>query len=226
MKKSSVLHFLSFTLLIGGLILILNTGLPILVYEISAYFRFQKNDLLSPLTDSPLIPSIPSAQNLYPLSLTSPSQWFEGDPKLSPVDSKVSFYNLSIPRLKIQGAVVEVGGEDLSKNLIHYKGTALPGQLGNTVIFGHSSLPQFFSPKNYLSIFSKLPTLEIGDKLIVDYDGITYTYQVEEMFEVKPTNIEVLAQRYDDSYLSLITCVPPGTYFRRLIVRSRLVPVS
>jgi len=45
---------------------------------------------------------------------------------------------------------------------------------------------------------------------------------VEKMIEVSPRDLSILAQRYDDSYLTLITCVPPGTYFKRLIVRARL----
>jgi sortase A len=103
-----------------------------------------------------------------------------------------------------------------------YPGTANPGQPGNTVLFGHSVLPQFFNPKNYLTIFSTLPTLKDGDEILVNFDGVNYRYLVEEMVEVSPEDTSVLEQRYDDSYITLITCVPPGTYLRRLIVRGRL----
>jgi len=57
---------------------------------------------------------------------------------------------------------------------------------------------------------------------LVEYNGIEYKYLVEQMIEVVPDDISILAQRYDDSYLTLITCVPPGTFLRRLIVRARL----
>lgn len=102
----------------------------------------------------------------------------------------------------------------------------MPGKKGNAVVFGHSTLPQLFDSKNYLTIFSYLPSLAKGDKIFVNYDGIKYTYQVYEMFEVKPQNIEILEQTFDDAYLTLVTCVPPGTYLRRLVVKSRLVPLG
>lgn len=112
----------------------------------------------------------------------------------------------------------------MSESLIHYPGTALPGKRGNAVIFGHSSLPILFSPTNYDTIFSTLPTLSPGDEIFVSYDGITYRYIIENMFEVLPTDLEVLAQNTSDSFISLITCVPPGHPLRprRLIVRARI----
>lgn len=222
MKNAS--RIVSLGLVIGGLILIFFTIWPILKYELLVSPQYRKIELLSPVPEG-LVQG--SWANPYPLNLTKASNWFVGAPELPDVPaSKIRYYNLSIPKLKIEGATVKIAGDDLAKNLIHYKGTALPGKPGNTVIFGHSTLPQLFDPKNYLSIFSTLPTLKKGDEIKIDYDGIVYTYQVEEMFEVKPTDFGVLEQKYDDSYLTLITCVPPGTYLRRLVVKSRLVPLS
>lgn len=137
-------------------------------------------------------------------------------------NSSVSTYYLSIPKLKIKDAVVTLGSMDLEKSLIQYPQTALPGQLGNTVIFGHSVLPQFFNSKNYLTIFSTLYKLEQGDEIDLQYDRSTYKYVVEEMYEVQPTNLSVLEQHFDDKTLTLITCSPPGTYIRRLIIKATL----
>ena len=135
---------------------------------------------------------------------------------------KIRYYNLSIPKLGVFNATVEVGGEDLSRNLVQYGGTAYPGNYGNAVIFGHSVLPQFFNPKDYMTIFSTLPTLKIGDEILVDFDGVRYRFLVSEMVELPPDDLAILEQHYDDSYISLVTCVPPGTYLRRLVVRARL----
>jgi LPXTG-site transpeptidase (sortase) family protein len=46
------------------------------------------------------------------------------------------------------------------------------------------------------------------------------------MFEVLPTDIQVLDQDSSDSFLTLVTCVPPGDPRnpKRLIVRARVVP--
>ena len=118
---------------------------------------------------------------------------------------------------------VVIGGDDLDKHLIHYQGTALPGEFGNPVIFGHSILPVFYNPQNYISVFSLLPTLKTGDEVIIDYDGISYKYEVYSYHEVFPNQIEVLQQRYDRKTLTLITCVPPGTYLKRGVILAELV---
>lgn len=209
----------AFILLLSGALLIFNTALPIAQYELTTKTKFSQKKLLSPLGNQSSILGRSTSDFQFA------STWFEGTPTTdSNIATAIHYYNLSIPKLKIYNATVEIAGEDLSKNLIHYKGTALPGRTGNAVIFGHSLLPQFFNPKNYLSIFSTLPTLKIGDQVTVNYDGITYRYQVIEMFEVSPKAIEVLNQDKQGNYLTLITCVPPGTYLKRLVIRTQLVP--
>jgi sortase A len=158
---------------------------------------------------------------------TKASSWFPTAPQDFDV-SKVRYYNLSIPSLGIFSASVAIGGEDLAASLIQYPGTALPGKRGNSVIFGHSILPQFFNPEDYLSIFSTLPTIKKGDQAEIRYDGISYVFVVENVFEVEPTDLEILAQNLDDSYITLVTCTPPGHPLRpkRLIVRARLDPLG
>jgi len=134
----------------------------------------------------------------------------------------VNTYSVSIPKLKIENAIVMVAGDDLSESLVHYGGTPLPGQYGNTVIFGHSTLPQFYNPKSYKTIFSLLPTLTYGDTISVTFDDVKYTYVVYDMVVVEPTDLTPLEQRFDDSYLTVVTCVPPGTYWKRLNVKAKL----
>jgi sortase A len=79
-----------------------------------------------------------------------------------------------------------------------------------------------------MAIFSTLHTLTKDDTVIVNYDGITYTYKVESKFEVKPTDLQILEQSRASSYLTLVTCSPPGHPLKpkRLIVRAKLVPQS
>ncbi len=201
-------------LIIIGLSLVGFVAVPILSYQF----------LVAPRFLSPIKP-IPNDQASSPVVLaeetpdyTQPINWFPTAPRLPPRPSRITHYTLSIPELKIMNAIVEIGGEDLKQSLIQYEGTAFPGQFGNTVIFGHSVLPQFFNPKNYLTIFSTLPTLEVGNEVLVDFDGVHYQYLVKEMVEVEPEDISILEQRYDNSCLTLITCVPPGTYLKRLAV--------
>ena len=140
--------------------------------------------------------------------------------------SPVNSYSLSIPTLELLNATVIISGDDLSKSLIHYGGTSLPGEYGNAVIFGHSTLPQFFKgTKEYKSIFSTLPLIKIGDDVTITFDGISYTYRVFDKVVVDPNDLSPLEQHFDDSYITIVTCVPPGTYLYRLNVKARLVRI-
>ena len=76
-----------------------------------------------------------------------------------------------------------------------------------------------------MAIFSTLPTLKEGDDIFIDYDSVSYEFKVEEIFEIYPTDIQILEQNSTDSFITLITCVPPGDPRnpKRLIVRARVV---
>lgn len=210
---------------IVGLFFLGNVIYPIVSYQLIIAPKFA-DMFISPTSESQAQLSFGSpasvlGQEIDLMDFTQAKNWFpDNDAKFD--HEKEDYYHLSIPKLTIEKALVAVNGEDLKKTLIQYPGSALPGRYGNTVIFGHSVLPQFFNPKNYLTIFSTLPTLKPSDEIVITYDGVKYKYLIEKMIEVLPTDISILAQRYDDSYLTLITCVPPGTYLKRLIIRARL----
>jgi len=212
-KRVSFFKYLSLTTLLVGIIFLLSVFWPILKYEFKSQNFTQQ--LISPVEVL--------GESTTVVDYSRPSTWFPTAPNLPPQPSKITHYALSIPKLKIEKAVVHIGGEDLMDSLIQYPGTALPGQYGNTVIFGHSVLPQFFNPKNYKTIFSTLPTLKKGDEILIDFDGVLYRYEVVSLQEVLPENVSVLEQHYNAEYLTLITCVPPGTYLKRLVVTARLV---
>lgn len=218
MKKNILLKISAVVSGISGVVILLGVIWPIASYEKAANAKY-------PTFVSPIVGDGES-QDRQDLDYTKASSWFIGGaPKEKFTSSKVAFYTLSIPKLKIENAIVAIGGEDLSKSLVQYPGTALPGKPGNAVIFGHSILPIFYNPKNYIAIFSTLPTLKKEDEINVSYDGVSYKYKVEDMFEVLPTDIQVLEQNSSDSFLTLVTCVPPGDprKLKRLIVRARIV---
>lgn len=212
---------ISLLLFFSGFFLLLWTVWPILRFSFFDSIQLEKT--VSPLSDG----KEPAPSFLSRLTgssndeLTNVNKWFPTKPQKKSV-LPVTIYHLSIPKLKIDNAEVAVAGDDLAEHLIHYGGTPLPGQYGNGVIFGHSTLPQFYNPKNYKTIFSTLPQLESGDQVILVYDGISYTYIVENKVVVEPTDLSPLEQIFDDSYITLVTCVPPGTYWKRLNVKARL----
>ena len=210
------------------LFIILGAGVLIWTFWPIVSFSMMSGDLFAatvmPIQDGAFLSPVAYAapNTVSPGSdLSNPNVWFPTSPQKKVV-TPVNTYILSIPKLKIQNAEVMVAGDDLSVSLVHYGGTALPGEYGNTVIFGHSTLPQFYNPKNYKTIFSLLPSLKTGDEINIAYDGISYKYTVYDLAVTGPSDLSALEQRFDDSYLTLVTCVPPGTYWQRLHVFAKL----
>jgi len=214
-------------LLLIGALAFFSVILPFFNYLFFYSGRFKET--ISPLSTAYYNRSDESVSKLA-TDYTQLSSWFIDSNNSSVTNSKELLsetnnqkYSISISKLGIKDAEVVVGSMDLKNSLIHYPQTALPGQKGNAVIFGHSVLPQFYNPKSYLTIFSTLFKMVIGDKILVNFDNIVYTYQIEDMYEIKATDFSVLDQRYDGRYLSLITCSPPGTYLRRLVIKAKII---
>lgn len=138
------------------------------------------------------------------------------------------FY-LTVPKLRIKDAVVETNSSNLNpeKSLGHYKGTALPGEVGNAFIYGHSVLPWFYNPRNYKTIFSTLDSLKVGDSFTISYNNNELHYKVESVETKKPEEVDPMAEfkpKYlNESTVTLMTCVPPGTRIKRLLVNAVLV---
>jgi len=139
------------------------------------------------------------------------------------------FFSISIPKLKIENANVKTDftGSSPEEFLGHYKGSSLPGNKGNSFIYGHSVLPWFFNPKNYKTIFSTLGDLEAGDEIFITYNNKKLKYKVESEVILPPNEVNPLEnwkpEYLNDSTISLMTCWPAGTKTKRLIVRATLI---
>lgn len=214
----------SYIFMSTGFFIILWTLWPILSFFFTDQIVLAKT--VSPVADpAGLKAATPIAFAAGDEKTTDPNTWFPTAPQKK-VSAPVNSYALSIPSLGISDATVIISGDDLGKSLIHYGGTGLPGDYGNTVIFGHSTLPQFFRGiKDYRTIFATLPTIKVGADIDLTYDGLSYRYKVMEKIVVEPSDLSPLEQRFDDSYITLVTCVPPGTYLYRLNVKAKLVRI-
>ncbi|MDB5168137.1 MAG: sortase family protein [Candidatus Saccharibacteria bacterium] len=100
-----------------------------------------------------------------------------------------------------------------------------PGQIGNTVLSGHSS-NDIIDPGAYKFIFAQLERLAKGDTVYANYNGIRYTYVVTKIEIVKPTEVNKLIYPTDKPVLTLITCTPLGTSLERLLVTAEQVSPS
>ena len=136
---------------------------------------------------------------------------------------KIKEYELSIPSQGIVGAKVATDDFDLSKHLVQYFTTSTnPIDKGTSVIFGHSTLPQLFDSKNYKTIFARLHTIKNGDELLVKVNNNNFRYKVFSISITDSTDPNIFSQSFDNSYITLVTCTPPGTIWKRLVVRASL----
>jgi len=133
---------------------------------------------------------------------------------------------LNIPDRKIEAPIIyidevseDVFQEALARGVVHYPGTALPGEYGNPYIFGHSS-DYFWKPGDYKTIFAPLVDIPLDTEVrITDHDGKLFIYRVIETKIVGPKDVSVLDQQdYERKLLSLQASYPIGTALKRYIV--------
>jgi sortase A len=222
---------LGIILILFGLTTVCYVFFPIVSYEIYLAPAYASDSISSPIPQTTIIDGasvtsllMSTESQLLGTDYSNVNTWFPGFTigKSSTTKPPVSFYTLSIPAININDAQVTTVDTDLSKHLVNIGNTAVPPENGNTVIFGHSTLPYLFNPTNYKTIFAHATDLKDGDQILVTVAGKKYTYAIYSITVVSPDDTSVFAQIYDTSYLTLVTCTPPGTIWKRLIIRSRL----
>lgn len=139
---------------------------------------------------------------------------------------------LIIPKINVDVPVVYGAGYDqasqlnaMKKGVAHFSipgANSVPGEIGNTVISGHSS-NDLFDPGDYKFIFAQLEKMKKGDSIYVNYESKRYTYTITKMEVVLPSQVNKLTYPTDQPVLTLITCTPLGTAQKRLLVTAQQV---
>lgn len=117
--------------------------------------------------------------------------------------------------------VVEgVGPQDLQKGPGHYPGTALPGEVGNTVVSGHRT--------TYGAPFNDLLELQEADAVVLETQRSWVTYRVTARSIVPPSAVEVTlpvpgrpGAEPTERLLTLTTCHPEYSARERLVVHAQ-----
>lgn len=130
--------------------------------------------------------------------------------------------NVSVPIISISSRYDKILQEGLKKGVVIFPQTALPRENGNCVIVGHSS--NFSWRKgDYDTIFVLLDKLKIGDEIEIFWEREKIKYIIFENPQiVKANQTEILASA-EKPILTLMTCWPIGTNYKRLIVKGKLV---
>lgn len=105
----------------------------------------------------------------------------------------------------------------LTQGVAHASGTAFPGEGGNVFLFAHSGV-DFYEATRYNAVFYLVDKLEKGDEIDIFYQKQKFSYKISEKKIVSPEEIGYLQGNIKDKTLTLMTCWPPGTTLKRMIV--------
>ncbi|OGK62353.1 hypothetical protein A2334_03000 [Candidatus Roizmanbacteria bacterium RIFOXYB2_FULL_38_10] len=197
-----------FAFISAGLVLLTLIYYPVLFQEISFYLKPGVNNFL-----------VLSKNEEKPTLITS-------NKVIEPVDEQ---YGLVIPKIGANSPVIANVSPfnekeyqlQLTKGVAHARDTAYPGEYGNTFIFAHSAA-NWHQANRYNAIFYLLTKLKTNDDIYLFYKGDKFKYKVTGSKIVEPSELKYLKQDKTKKTISLMTCWPPGTTFKRLIVDAQL----
>lgn len=139
---------------------------------------------------------------------------------------------IEVPSIEIKAPIIwsQSGEEreildDLKNGVIHYPGSAFPGMRGNVYITGHSSF-YLWSKSSYKEVFKDLGKVKNGDEVIF-HIKLKNGKQVKVLYEIILSEVVMaddtrLFRDYEGYELTMVTCWPIGTNFKRLMVKGIL----
>lgn len=156
---------------------------------------------------------------------------FENDEPVT-VSQNKDVYNIEnsieIEKIGISAPLIIPNGSDatlkteLNKGVVLYPQSVLPGEKGETIILGHSA-PLGWPKIKYDWVFNDLNKLEIGDEIVVYFNGEKNVYKVTEnniigRGENTPKNLT-----NSTNILTLMSCWPPGKDSKRIAITAEAV---
>lgn len=137
------------------------------------------------------------------------------DPSFSIVIPKIGANARIIPSVDTSNE--RVYSEALKKGVAQAMGTAFPGEGGHIFLFAHST-DYWWNVSTYNAVFYLLGKLEKGDDINIFYKGERFVYRVIDSKIVDPSEVEYITRKTNQEFLTLQTCWPLGTTFKRLLV--------
>lgn len=188
-------------LILGGFFILL---IPLLYKPINSFIYSKKNSV----QNSPIVknnkPTIQNTQIKIDPGLLSTK-------KLSLPPERIIIPNQKINLPIVEAQVVDGFWEISETTASHGVGSAYPGDIGNVVIFAHARE----------GLFLPLKDVQKDDDIFVLSKDHWFRYQVKEIKDVNPDQIEVIAPTKDET-LTLYTCSGFLDSKRRIVVGKRL----
>ncbi len=218
LPKFIFLRTLANALILGSLTFLAISLFPLIKNEIFYYYRrFRGIEYqLAESTETQENPALSSTPQSPPEPLT-----------IVPVDTD---FGIVIEKIGVNAPVVAdvdtnshaAYMEAMRHGVAHAKDTAKPNEIGNIYLFAHSTL-NFWEFGPYATVFTTLHQVVPGDRIVLFYQGKRYDYRVREKEIVPGFDTQPLNRTSSRRVLTLQTCDPPGTTWRRLLIIAELV---
>jgi len=138
--------------------------------------------------------------------------------------------SIYIPKIGVMAPIVieDNDNEDvllkaLERGVLLFPGSVEPGNVGSTVILGHSS-GAIWSGNEYDSVFSLLNKLEKGDLIKVYFNNEEFVYRVSRLNILSVEKLdEVVGDNDGTNTLFLSSCWPIGTPWSRIVATAELI---
>ncbi len=149
-----------------------------------------------------------------------------------PFDTTPPWRFLVIPSIWVQAPIIDVPFaseekiihgdfvDELRQWVVKYPNTTLPGRVGNTLLFGHSSVDMLQARNEpYGHIFYRLPRMQAGEIIQVVWDGEIFEYEVVERTILWPNDVpDAVNQKVDKDVLILMACYPLMSDAQRILI--------
>jgi len=200
MNKTFLKYFLLFFLLV---FLILNWGKISWLFNYKVLFQFLPKPVEKTKIENPPVPE-------------------------TKCESSEKEDSIEILKLGISAPLVFVLNENeihkaLDSGVVHFPGSALPGEIGEIIILGHSAPPGW--PKiKYDWVFSQIQNLEPGDLIILNFKKCKFSFEVsDKRILLREGEIPKEWKIEGKPILVLISCWPPGEDLKRIAVMANFL---
>jgi sortase A len=145
-----------------------------------------------------------------------PDEWYES---LMDMTHTGMMGYIEIPKIDITEPIYHYcTDESLKKGIGHMHGSSLPigGNSCHTILTGHRGLPN-------QKFFSDLDRMEVNDRFYLHIMDEIFVYEVYDIREVYPADVDDLRIEDDKDLCTLVTCTPYGINTMRLLVMGKRV---
>ena len=183
-------------------IMMIMTGILLLSFYFAYYFGIsnkEKEEIDNYITETSIIDESNISQEETNEEIIEEVKQEEQKQVVQKLDYKAI---LEIPKINLKNGLVET-----TKNFdsINYaisidKNSNYPNENGNFILYAHSG-------SSRIAFFKNLNKVDISDNVVVYYEGIKYTYQITNKYEIEK-NGKLKVFKYEGKKLiTLLTCI-------------------